>query len=439
MSLVLLNSDLSWRSQIPRLFVQRQGTAMYNCTNSLRNLVAKARLLFAVNLSLGFACDVLAVEPISCIAKAKISAESAHAAVLDRNCELWMWGFNNAGQLAGKPSSPKLFHRPNLQVRFTDIAVGPDHTVAISQDGRSYVWGKKEYLTCNTETSAYSYVPTPVTGLLAVKAIATAQGLNVFLESKGLVYEQGCLDSLVGEVTTVPRQIAGLPPIQAIAIGSSHRLALAENGEIWTWGSWNHFGQLGIGNQVATKQAVRIPGIPSAIAIAAGSWHSLVLDADGRVWAWGDNRDWQIGNSSADSLYLVPTIVQGLPKVKAIVAAWTSSAALTVDGRVFVWGNRTGNGYPTPTQIEGLENADSIYLGGNAAVTAGLFIIRNNGDTYRWRPRRRREDVPVTTALGELVAFPDPGDVPQNVYMSDPQFHGTGSKLAIPPAPADNR
>jgi len=35
----------------------------------------------------------------------RISANSAHGVVLAANCTVWMWGFNNAGQLARKPKS----------------------------------------------------------------------------------------------------------------------------------------------------------------------------------------------------------------------------------------------------------------------------------------------------------------------------------------------
>lgn len=44
----------------------------------------------------------------------------------------------------------------------------------------------------------------------------------------------------------------------------------------------------------------RLSGLSGVVAIAAGSTHSLALTADGRVWAWGYNRDGQLGNGDWD-------------------------------------------------------------------------------------------------------------------------------------------
>ncbi|HRX70567.1 MAG: hypothetical protein H6973_17635 [Gammaproteobacteria bacterium] len=44
------------------------------------------------------------------------------------------------------------------------------------------------------------------------------------------------------------------------------------------------------------------------VQVASGDWHSLALRSDGTVWAWGNNSYRQLGNNSADESH-VPTPV----------------------------------------------------------------------------------------------------------------------------------
>jgi alpha-tubulin suppressor-like RCC1 family protein len=42
------------------------------------------------------------------------------------------------------------------------------------------------------------------------------------------------------------------------------------------------------------------------VAVAAGKSHSVAIDTNGGLWAWGRNTEGQLGNGSTTSL-LVPT------------------------------------------------------------------------------------------------------------------------------------
>ncbi|MCX6853309.1 MAG: hypothetical protein NTV80_00215, partial [Verrucomicrobia bacterium] len=90
-----------------------------------------------------------------------------------------------------------------------------------------------------------------------------------------------------------------------LALGGAHALALLDDGTIAAWGS-NGFGQLGDGTH-GTDENKKVPVLVSraggsalngvvVVAVAAGKNHSLALFSDGRIAAWGDNANGQLGD-----------------------------------------------------------------------------------------------------------------------------------------------
>ena len=86
----------------------------------------------------------------------------------------------------------------------------------------------------------------------------------------------------------LPRVIAGLPRIRAVAAGGEHALLLSEDGRLLSLGR-SRYGQLGHGVEddspsprvVAALQGVRV------CAIAAGQRTSIAVSADGTAFGWG--------------------------------------------------------------------------------------------------------------------------------------------------------
>ena len=67
-------------------------------------------------------------------------------------------------------------------------------------------------------------------------------------------------------------------------------------------------------------QATVPSGLSNAVAIAAGTWHSLALTSESLVVGWGYNRP--------------PTSLSGLSKVMAIATGYSHNLALTAAGTV---------------------------------------------------------------------------------------------------------
>jgi alpha-tubulin suppressor-like RCC1 family protein len=188
--------------------------------------------------------------------------------------------------------------------------------------------------------------PVKVSGLRGAELkalLAAGQGHTLALKSDGTVSawgynRDGELGNGANEDSPTPvlvkdfRDPTGhLSGVRAIAAGSSHSLALKEDGTVWAWG-YNFDGQLGDGTEANSTRPVRVGELQGVEAIAAGSVHSLALKEDGSVWAWGANDQGQLGNGTktlgGNTLGInTPLKVKDLSGVKLIAAGLDYSLA----------------------------------------------------------------------------------------------------------------
>ncbi len=151
--------------------------------------------------------------------------------------------------------------------------------------------------------------------------------------------------------------------VTRVAAGAYHSIALRSDGEVWTWGQ-NSDGQLGRGAVSATPESsplpVALPGLMTAV--AAGSGHSLAIDALGHVWAWGRNNRGQAGSALTGGPVLTPVQVALPVPAVAIAARADYSLAVDENGDVWAWGQNTDGElgqhaadtqpHPTPVKVQ---------------------------------------------------------------------------------------
>gem|GEM_PF-2365762 len=147
--------------------------------------------------------------------------------------------------------------------------------------------------------------------------------------------------------------------VVALSVGGAHTLALTSEGKVYAWGN-NVFGQLGNGSKgdpLPTPVEVIGLGVTETrkmVAISAGSYHSVALDSDGHVYAWGDNSNGELGNdpTTESSTPVAVTMDGGSAlsdkRVVAISAGNLFTLALCRDGTLVAWGfnnnGQLGNG-----------------------------------------------------------------------------------------------
>jgi alpha-tubulin suppressor-like RCC1 family protein len=136
---------------------------------------------------------------------------------------------------------------------------------------------------------------------------------------------------------------------------------------LFSWGS-NDSGRLGHGDESDrfTPTLVKALVGRKIISVGMGSSHTLLLEDNGTLWAYGNNKHGQLGLGSSDDKRLKPTIVsffKGM-KISSISAASDHSYAILDNGSVYSWGKgedgQLGHGnqknYDTPKEIDEIKN-----------------------------------------------------------------------------------
>ena len=170
---------------------------------------------------------------------------------------------------------------------FVSISIRPNHSLALTRDGRIIIWGKKLSGLRRLTTDRKHFV-----------AIAGSQ------HSIGLTRDGYIVGCGIGQ-TNCPSG----NNFVAIAAGENHSLALTLDGRIVGWGS-NSYGQ------------INCPPGNNFVAIAAGYSVSLALTRQGRIVQWGASNYKPKGS-----------------KFVAIYAYKNYFGALTQNGRIVKWGN----------------------------------------------------------------------------------------------------
>ncbi|MCF6148527.1 MAG: hypothetical protein E3K37_07705 [Candidatus Kuenenia sp.] len=219
---------------------------------------------------------------------------------------------------------------------------------------------------------------------------------TIALDSDGKLWawgynEDGQLGDGTNDSQTIPVavQMNELTIITAVDCGGDHSMALDSNGRVWAWG-YNGDGQLGGATEADNSNVpLQIQNLTDIIAISAGGEHCMALASDGSVYTWGANSDGQLGNGT-DEGSSTPTKIIGLPAIKGISAGEAHSLAVTEDGFVYAWGindeGQIGNGEKSagipvvnPVQIQNLTNIDAVC--GGTSFSLALDI---DGKVWAW-------------------------------------------------------
>jgi alpha-tubulin suppressor-like RCC1 family protein len=194
-------------------------------------------------------------------------------------------------------------------------------------------------------------------------------------DAPGQVYafgdnQYGELGSATANGTPTPNPVpalVGLPggagAVRAVAAGTFHSLALAANGQLYAFGL-NRYGQLGNATNTNTDNANPTPtlvGLPGATGpptvVAAGGDHSLAVTATGQLYGFGANTFGQLGNATGAGTAApnpTPTLI-GLPgatgPVTAVSAGADHTLALTSTGQLYAFGLNNYGQLGNPTNI----------------------------------------------------------------------------------------
>ncbi|KAG8454208.1 hypothetical protein GDO86_000737 [Hymenochirus boettgeri] len=264
------------------------------------------------------------------------------------------WGHSAFGQLGIGHRSPTIVTTPcsstfPLATCIKKVACGGNHTLFLMEDGQVYScgWNGEGQLGHTLEGTG----PVQVTALAKehILHIACGQSHSLAVNHVGQLFSWGAgNDGQLGHASAehfsrIPRLIKQLnqQKIEQVSCGNQHCLALADDGQLYTWGQNKH-GQLGLGNgfssQSIPQRVKSLDGIPLAQVTAGGS-HSFALSLSGAVFGWGQNSAGQLGLND-EKVRETPCHVKPLrtQKVVYISCGEEHTAILTKTGGLFTCG-----------------------------------------------------------------------------------------------------
>ncbi|HYH98847.1 RCC1 domain-containing protein, partial [Hyalangium sp.] len=231
----------------------------------------------------------------------------------------------------------------------------------------------------------------------ARRVLATQDGYTLAIDERGTLWEWGsarghgpALTALGETVSPTPARVRDMPKTVSVSMTNGlilfHSLALQEDGKVQAWGV-NQYGQLGDGTTTPRLTRVTVPGLTDIVAIATGGVHSLAVREDGTVWAWGNNQVGQLGDGTLAVSRSLPVQVVGLTRVVAVVAGFAHSLALREDGTVWGWGDNTYGQLGTGTGLFHLVPVRIMALTDVVAIEArddSAYAVRADGTVWSW-------------------------------------------------------
>lgn len=322
------------------------------------------------------------------------------------NPGVYAWG-SNSGRVVAPDSDEQIIKTPRRIPFFDgtllrDIKLDRDFGAAIAENGDLLQWG--------TGFSTDVREPTRTLTGKNLKSLTISRDRVIALGSNGKVYsisatiedqEKGPkvsesswipflnFNSSVSYRLLQPDNLGWSEKVTSIASGAEHLLILTSAGRLFTAASSSEEfparGQMGIPGLVWTTRPPGAYDQPHEVttlrgfditAVAAGDYHSLALDKEGRVFAFGDNSSGQLGfDPSNESNYVdAPSLLplQKLyantnlaPTVKQIFAGGTNSF-FTVDATTIA---RPGD--DTKPTLLGRVTADTWASGSGILGTLG--------------------------------------------------------------------
>ena len=293
----------------------------------------------------------------------RISTGAGFSIALTANNEIYAWGQNNYGQLGNgstvSSTTPVLVNTGGVMTGKTiiDIDSGTYNSLALASDGTIFAWGRNNYGQLGDGTTSDRSNPIKVQTPAGVTFTSISAGggygwthneeiaHSLATTNDGRVYAWG--SNLFGQIggaasssSTTPVSLSPLGPmtgkkITSVVAGAGHSMAIDVDGKLYAWGK-NYSYQLGDGtaSNTSTPVAVNVPADKKFISIAAGGYdaaHSAAVDVDGNVYAWGRNSNGQLGDGTTTD-QINPTLVKlvGTPSAPVNIAAAASDGSVTV-------------------------------------------------------------------------------------------------------------
>ncbi|KAM8872529.1 putative E3 ubiquitin-protein ligase HERC1 isoform 2-T2 [Synchiropus picturatus] len=319
-------------------------------------------------------------------------------------CGKGSYGRLGLGDSNNQSIPKKLVLEPHRNMKKVSSSKGSDgHTLAITTEGEVFSWGDGEYGKLGHGNSATQKYPKiiqgPLTGKVVVcvsagyrhSAAVTNDG-ELYTWGEGDFGRLGHSDSQSRNMPTLVKDISG---VGQVACGSSHTIAVAQDGRtVWSFGGGDN-GKLGHGDTNRVYRPKVIEGLYGFIIrkVCAGSQSSLALTSAGQVFAWGCGSC--LGCGSSETTSLRPRFIEDLSITKIIDISCGDShcLALSHENEVYAWGNNTmgqcGQGHTStpitkPKKVLGLEGVSIQQITAGTSHSLAWTAVPTDRQLVAW-------------------------------------------------------
>ncbi|MFZ5875057.1 MAG: hypothetical protein ACOYXU_01490 [Nitrospirota bacterium] len=340
-----------------------------------------------------------------------VSARGHHTVAIKLDGSLWAWGDNAYGQVGNgtdttQPAPARIVVRTTSGVELTwsAVAAGDDHTLAIAEDGSLWAWGLNNNGQLGVNDTVTRLAPVRVGSANdwldidggGAHSVGIRRSADEALDGSLWVWGDNSHGQL-GDGTVAgsenPMQVGTDTSWASVFAGASSTMAVKTDQTLWGWGR-NARGELGIAQNASGLESVPVQTGNASYRWAAADFgiaHSVMLTADGRLFVAGANPYGEVGNGDVSSK-AVPVQVGSAGNNwtgTSLSAGWSHSTAVDSSGGLWTWGSNAygqlGDGTrvdrDVPVQVPAGTGLTWLAVSAGAGHTAA---IRADGRIFTW-------------------------------------------------------